>query len=194
MLHPHPIHRARQLRWVIPLAALLAAAVLLTLAVQYRVSGHDVEAEFFRAHKTIANTSQLLWRGLWIGAGVLLLAVLGIAAWALHVTHRIVRPVHALHVALDRLAAGDLGARVELAGSDEFHEVAAAANRLADELGATLARVHALADRIRELSERLEREPADAEARRTLVALAGELDQALEFFRLAPPRPPGGGR
>ena len=188
MLHDHPVHRSRQLRWVLPLLALLLGAVVLVLVVQYRVSGHDVESEFFRAHKTIHNTSQLLWRGTWIGGGVLVIVVLALAAWALGVTHRIVRPVHTLHRALDALASGDLGLRVELHGSDEFHEVAAATNRLVDEFAGTLERVHVLADRVRALAEQVSAEPGDAAACAELRTAAAELDGVLEFFRLAPRR------
>jgi len=188
MLHEHPAHRARQLRWVVPLLLLLLAAVTATLVVQYRVSGHDVETEFFRAHKTISNTSQLLWRGLWVGGGVLVLAVLGIGAWALRTTHRIVRPVHTLHRALVELTAGDLGVRVELHGDDEFREVADATNRLVEEFSATLAGVHSLVDRIAELAETVARDPHDEPSRTRLRLLAHELDEAVEFFRLAPKR------
>jgi methyl-accepting chemotaxis protein len=186
MLHEHPAHRSRQLRWVLPLLALLLGAVLLTLAVQYFVSGREVETEFFRAHKTISNTSQLLWRGLWVGSGVLVLAVLGIAAWALRTTHRIVSPVHTLHRALIELAAGDLGVRVELRGNDEFREVADSANRLVAEFSGTLEKVHDLTDRILALSEKVARDPNDEQARALLRQLAGELDGTMEFFRLRP--------
>ena len=188
MLHDHPVHRSRQLRWVLPLLAMLLGAVLLTLAVQYFVSGRDVETEFFRAHKTIHNTSQLLWRGLWIGSGVLVLAVAGIGAWALSITHRIVRPVHTLHRALIELARGDLGVRIELHGGDEFKEVADSTNQLVTEFSETLAKVHDLTDRIRALSERLAADPHDEPARALLLQLAGELDGTMEFFRLSPRR------
>jgi methyl-accepting chemotaxis protein len=188
MLHDHPVHRSRQLRWVLPLLALLLGAVFVTLAVQYFVSGRDVETEFFRAHKTIHNTSQLLWRGLWIGCGVLVLAVAGIGAWALNITHRIVRPVHTLHRALIEMARGDLGVRVELHGSDEFREVADSTNRLVTEFGDTLAKVHDLTDRILALSQRLAADPHDEPARVLLLQLATELDGTMEFFRLAPRR------
>src|SRR5262249_31524648 len=52
LLHHHVEHRSRQLRWVVPLLAFVLAAVVTTLAVQYRVSDQAVGAEFFRAHKT----------------------------------------------------------------------------------------------------------------------------------------------
>ena len=46
LLHRHPGHRTRQLRWVVPLVVLLLVTVLATLAVQYRVSNQDIGAEF----------------------------------------------------------------------------------------------------------------------------------------------------
>src|SRR2546426_11035684 len=69
LLHHHPRHRARQLRWVVPLAALLLVAVLATLAVQYEVSNREIGAEFFRAHKTISHTGELLRRGTGVAGG-----------------------------------------------------------------------------------------------------------------------------
>ena len=180
-LHSHPGHRARQVRWVVPLAAMLTLAVLVTLAVQYRVSDQAVGTEFFRAHKTISHTGELLRRGTAIGAAVLLVLVLAVAGWAFRVTHRIVRPVHTMHRALDALVAGDLGVRVELDRTDEFREVAEALNRLVDEFATTLARVHELVDRIA------------AQTRSTydqtpLAAVVEELDRTMEFFRLEPRR------
>src|SRR5438445_12512282 len=117
-LHSHPGHRARQVRWVVPLAAMLVLAVLVTLAIQYRVSNQAVGTEFFRAHKTISHTGELLQRGLVVGSVVLVLLVLAITVWALRLTHRIVRPVHTIHRALDALVTGDLGVRVALHRQD----------------------------------------------------------------------------
>jgi methyl-accepting chemotaxis protein len=180
-LHSHRGHRARQVRWVVPLAAMLTLAVLVTLAVQYQVSDQAVGTEFFRAHKTISHTGELLRRGTAIGAAVLLVLVLAVAGWAFRVTHRIVRPVHTMHRALEALVAGDLGVRVELDRADEFREVAEALNRLIDEFATTLARVHELVDRIA------------AQTRSTydqtpLAAVVEELDRTMEFFRLEPRR------
>jgi len=45
-------------------------------------------------------------------------------AWAFRLTHRIVRPVHTLHRALDALVAGELGVRVALQRGMSFREVA----------------------------------------------------------------------
>src|SRR5207247_5059616 len=85
LLHHHPGHRARQLRWVVPLGAFLLVAVLATLAIQYRVSNQEVGTELFRAHKTISHTGELLQRGLVIGSAVLVLLVLGVTLWAFRV-------------------------------------------------------------------------------------------------------------
>jgi methyl-accepting chemotaxis protein len=186
LLHHDPRHQARQLRWVLPTIGLLLAATVAALAIQYRVSDQDVTAEFFRAHKTISHTGQLLERGVWVSGGVLLLLLLGIGAWTLHLSHRIVRPVHTLHRVLEQLTEGDLGVRVELHEGDEFHEVGDALNHLVDEFSATLATVHSLVDRIAGLAG------ADAERDTSTSAqmrmLATELDQAMEFFRLEPRR------
>src|ERR1700687_737608 len=185
LLHHHPRHRARQLRWVVPAAALLLAATVLALAIQYRVSDRAVGTEFFHAHKAISHTGQLLERGTLISGAALVVIVLGIAVWALRFTHRIVRPVHAMHRALDAVAAGDLGVRLELHRDDEFREVVDSLNRLVDEFATTLATVHAFVDRIAALGADAPRAP-DAAAALQVRALITELDQTIEFFRLQP--------
>src|SRR5439155_6880532 len=93
LLHYHPGHRARQLRWVVPLVAFLLVAVLTTLAVQYYVSNQAIGAESFRAHKTISYAGEPLRRGTLIGSGVLLVLVLAVMAWAFRPTPRTGRPV-----------------------------------------------------------------------------------------------------
>jgi len=187
LLHHHPRHRARQLRWVVPLAALLLVAVLATLAVQYQVSNREIGAEFFRAHKTISHTGELLRRGTVIASVALLVLVLAVMAWALRLTHRIVRPVHTLHRALDALVAGELGVRVELHRQDEFREVGEVLNRLVEELATTLGKAHALVDRIAALTAATAL-AYDQATEAQLRALVEELDQTMEFFRLEPPR------
>lgn len=186
--HHHDVHRRRQLRWVVPLGVLLVAGTLVTLVVQYRSSDEAVSEEFFRAHKTISHTGQLLEREYLVGGGVLLL-LLGVAgAWALRLTHRIVRPVHTLHRTLDALVAGDLGVRVALHPGDEFHEVGDALNRLADEFATALARIRTLVDRIERTAAGLAGAAGAASTEAELHALVRELDDALGFFRLAPRR------
>jgi methyl-accepting chemotaxis protein len=184
LLHHHPTHRARQLWWVLPAVALLLGAAVAAFVVQYHFTNQAVETEFFHAHKTISHTGQLLERGTVIAAAVLTLLVLAIAAWALRRTHRIVRPVHTMHVALDALTAGDLGVRVELHQGDEFHEVGDALNRLVDEFATTLATVHGLVDRVAALTEG----PHDAASATQVHALIAQLDQTMDFFRLEPRR------
>lgn len=188
LLHHHPRHRARQLRWVLPVVALVLLAGLATLAVQYRVSDQAISTEFFRAHKTISHTGELLRRGTVIGTLVLLAVVSAILLWALRLTHRIVRPVHTLHRGLDALVDGDLGVRIELHGDDEFHELGAALNRLAEEFATTLTRVHVLVDRIVAQTEPGAGTRQDQASESELSALVRELDATMEFFRLEPRR------
>src|SRR5205823_2100045 len=116
--------------------------------VQYRVSDRAVGTEFFRAHKTISHTGVLLRHGVIAGLGVLTLVVGATVLLALRFTHRIVRPVHTIHPALDALGAGELGTRVELERADEFRELGDALNRLVERFAETLARVHATVDRL----------------------------------------------
>jgi methyl-accepting chemotaxis protein len=188
LLHHHPGHRARQLRWVLPSAVLVIAAVLATLAVQYRVSDQAVGTEFFRAHKTITHTGEQLERGTIIAGAVLVLVVVALGIWALRFTHRIVRPVHTVHRAIDALATGDLGVRVELHGKDEFAEIAHSLNRLVDEVSTTLGTVHGLVDDIDRLTAAAAGRPLDATQVAEIGALVRELDRRMEFFRLEPRR------
>lgn len=188
LLHHHPGHRARQLWWVLPLVALVALAVFGMLTVQYEVSNQAVGTEFFKAHKTISHTGQLLYRGMLIGGAVFVALVIGVALWAFRLTHRIVRPVHTMHRTLDALVGGDLGVRIELHRADEFQEVGDALNRLVDEFGTTLAKVHALVDRIAVRTEAAARAAHDQSAEAQVHALVDELNQTMDFFRLEPRR------
>ena len=186
LMHHHPSHRARQLRWVLPIVALILVATLATLFVQYRISDEAVGTEFFHAHKTISHTGELLLHGTELGSVVLIVGVLALAVWAFRLTHRIVRPVHTLHRALDAMVEGDLGVRVELHRHDEFREVGDALNHLVDEFATTLARVHGLVDRIAALT--IDPEAASGQSTAQVRALVQELDQTMEFFRLDPRR------
>jgi methyl-accepting chemotaxis protein len=188
LLHHHRAQRARQLRWVLPLAALLFTAAVATLAVQYRVSDQAVGTEFFRAHKTIAHTGVLLRQGVLAGLAVLTVVVAVTALLALRFTHRIVRPVHTIHRALDALGGGELGVRVELEHADEFREVAEALNRLIERFAETLARVHAMVDRLDAIATAAARNAHDGSAERELHGLVRELDRTIDFFRLEPRR------
>jgi methyl-accepting chemotaxis protein len=188
LLHHHPRYRKRQLRWVVPTVTLLLAATLAGLAIQYRVSDQAVGAEFFHAHKTISHTGELLERGMLLGGAVFTVLVLAIGVWWLRFTHRILRPVHTVHQALDALAAGDLGVRVELHQGDEFHEVGDSLNRLVDEFATTLATVHTLVDRMAALTDGAAGAPPDQSTAAQLLALIAELDRTMEFFRLEPRR------
>ncbi|HTQ48500.1 MAG TPA: HAMP domain-containing protein [Polyangiaceae bacterium] len=183
-LHAHPQHRRRQLRGLIPLALLLAAT-LVALALQYALGSHQVQAEFFRAHKTISNTGQLLRRGTLIGGVALVLAAFALTLWSLRLSHRFVRPVHTLHRALLALAEGDLGVRLEFHRRDEFGEVAESLNRLVGDFAATLRRSHELSARAAALAAG---EPQDARTREELNASLRALERSLGFFRLAPER------
>jgi methyl-accepting chemotaxis protein len=188
LLHHHPGHRARQLRWVLPIVGLMLAATMTALVTQYYVSDQAVGTEFFHAHKTISHTGQLLVRGALLGGAALTLVLLVVAVWALRFTHRIVRPVHTVHQALDAIAAGDLGVRVELHRQDEFREVGDSLNRLVDKFATTLATVHGLVDRIAALTGAAAPALQSPSTAVQVQALIAELDRTMEFFRVEPRR------
>jgi methyl-accepting chemotaxis protein len=186
MLHPHAAHRSRQLRWILPLGLVLIAAALASSTLFYEEANQQVSDEFFKAHKTIHQTGEMLLPGLMASTGVLLTALVGVGIWAFYATHKVVRPVHTLHVAMDQLAAGDLGVRVELHRHDEFQEVGAAFNTVVDELNTTVTRVHRLAEEVDALAEQVAQDAHDQPAATRLHQLARELNEAMDFFRQTP--------
>jgi methyl-accepting chemotaxis protein len=188
LLHYHPAHRARQIRWVLPTVGLLLLAVLVTMGVLYQVGNQDVGTEFFRAHKTISHTGQLLQRGLVVSVVVLTALLLGIGIWALSVMHKIVRPVHTLHQVLDDLAAGDLGVRLALHRRDEFQEVGISLNHLINQFSGTLAEVHRLVDQVEALAAEVAEEAHDRSKEAELHRLARQLNATMEYFQLEPVR------
>src|SRR5262249_57841147 len=119
---------------------------------------------------------------------VLTVVVVATALLALRFTHRIVRPVHTIHRALDALAGGELGVRVELARTDEFREVGDALNRLVERFAETLARVHDTVDRLDGIATTTAREARDGSAEREIHRLPPGPSPPRDLFR-APPRP-----
>src|SRR5689334_12011162 len=103
-LHHHPRHRTRQLRWVLPLIVVVLGGAVASAIIVYELGDRAVSNEFFRAHKTIHETGELLRTGLLVGLCVSASLVAFVAVWSFRLTHRIVQPVHLLHEALDALA------------------------------------------------------------------------------------------
>lgn len=73
---------------------------------------------------------KLLWGALVLGAGLVGFALA--AAWELN--RRVARPLAALSRMTERVAAGELGARLPSGGDDEFRELAGRFNRMAEAL------------------------------------------------------------
>src|SRR5208337_3540043 len=73
---------------------------------------------------------QIVSTGLLVGGAGILVSVLASLWFAARVT----RPVVSLAEAARRVAAGDLGAKVEVESSDELGELAAAFNRMTEDL------------------------------------------------------------
>ena len=142
-------------------------------------------------------------RGSWIGLLATLAVVVAVGAWPL--ARRITRRLERLQTRVDALGAGDLGARVDVEGSDEIAALARSFNRAAErieslvavqrtmlasashELRSPLARmrmaIELFAEAPRpELRERIERDIAE---------LDGLIDELLLASRLQTVRDPG---
>ena len=76
-------------------------------------------------------------RGPWIGPLAVLAIVIAIGAYPL--ARRITRRLERLQARVDALGAGDLGARVEVEGSDEVAELARSFNRAAERIESLVA-------------------------------------------------------
>lgn len=86
-----------------------------------------------------------LWQTMAMAAGVLALGTLAIF-WRLG-------PVGGIVTEVDRLATGDLGARIAPTGAEEFRRIAAAVNRLATQLRAGAERQRALTRKLLEVED-----------------------------------------
>lgn len=91
------------------------------------------------------RTRLALWQTLAMAAGVLLLGSAAIV-WRLG-------PVRGIVSGLDRLARGDLDARVELGGAREFGQIAQAVNHLAERLKASAEQSRALTRKLIEVED-----------------------------------------
>lgn len=184
-LHHHHRHRSRQIRWVLPVVGVVLAGAAASAILVYQIGDRAVSTEFFRAHKTIHETGELLRTGVLIGFGVSAALVAVVAAWSLRLTHLIVRPVHTLHLGLDALAAGDLGTRVEFHRHDEFQEVADALNRVAGGFADAVQRM----ERVTAAIEEIALEPSGRNSAAELPLLAAQLREVLASFDRTP-KPP----
>ena len=76
-------------------------------------------------------------RGRWLGLLATLAVVVAVGAWPL--ARRITRRLERLQTRVDALGAGDLGARVEVEGSDEIAALARSFNRAAERIESLVA-------------------------------------------------------
>ena len=157
-------------------------------------------------------------RGRWLGLLATFAVVVAVGAWPL--ARRITRRLERLQTRVDALGAGDLGARVEVEGSDEIAALAESFNRAAErieslvavqrtmlasashELRSPLARmrmaIELFADAPRpELRERIERDVAELDTLIDELLLASRLQTVQDLEAPEPVESPGprrGGR
>lgn len=125
--------------------------ILLSVAVQsvlvYLIADRRLEAEYVRAHQTIATTLEGLLP--WI-VGASLIAILAALFGTLRLTLSVAGPTFRLRKYLRKIAGGDLTGRIRLRRQDQLHEIADEINHLVAALEDHIVRLQGSADRLRE--------------------------------------------
>jgi signal transduction histidine kinase len=128
--------RLRLILLVVAASSLVLVSFLIPLALALRTlpAGHAVNLAIADAQSHLGVTGTWLLLG---GASLVVLTLSVVIADRL--ARSLVRPLDGVARAADRLAAGDLSARAELAGPPEVRRVGAGLNRLARRIGELLA-------------------------------------------------------
>jgi signal transduction histidine kinase len=134
---------------------------------------------FFFDASEVEGAIQRLGQALAVG-GLLLVLVAAVAARAL--ARRVLDPVSSAGRAAERMAAGDLSARLGVESGDEFGRWAASFNRMAASLEATVAELQAA-----EARERRFVADVSHELRTPLTALVNEASMLKEHLDSLPP-------
>lgn len=103
-----------------------------------------------RERQDAANVAGLVRYGA-VGAAALTLTLASMLAWLL--ARSIVRPLRRLEAAADRMAAGDLRARADIAGADEIAAVGRAFDQMAGAMNSAVAEAHEREERHRAIVE-----------------------------------------
>ena len=119
----------------------------------------DIETVRSRREQAVLDSAVDLWGQSehlrTVSQYVVLIALFGgiVAAWL--ITHGLLVPIRKLVRTVDRIAEGDLGARVEWPASDELGLLAADFNRMAERLGTTFAQLDEAHRTLQERNEAL---------------------------------------
>jgi methyl-accepting chemotaxis protein len=131
---------------------------------------------------------------LWLLAGVLTISLVCTVFWALYLRWRITAPLTAALAQIRTLATGDLAARAQVQGRDEFAQLAVDMNGMCTVLSDTMRQAKAVADSVhvasseiaagnRDLSSRTEQQASALE--RTRAATEQLLDNARRVAEVA---------
>ena len=159
--------------------------ILVSLAVQatlvYLVTNRQLEAEYYRAHQTIASTLEGLVP--WI-IGASLIALLAALFGTLRFTLSLAGPTYRLRKHLRSVADGDLTEQIMLRRGDELHDLAREINRLVDRMEKQIARLQQTTGRLRDLSARFaEGKTLTGEEIESLNDAVARLEETLAAFR-----------
>ena len=177
----HLVNHDVRLRLVCDDALFALVAAVAAILILYFLSNREIGDNLWSAHVSIKETGELLTTGVKVAGVVTFLAVLLFGFWSLIDAHRIVGPMHRLHRLLNEIAGGNLNHEIQFRRSDEFHEVAAAADRVVDEYTPRLKAISRLAAAIAAGLQSLpEGSPGAVELRRQ----SQDLREQLSFFQL----------
>lgn len=184
-LKSYLINHDVRLRLVLDDALFALCAALAAIGILYFLSNKEIGDSMFSAHVSIKQTRELLNNGVKVAGLVTFVAVLAFGLWSLIDAHRIAGPLHRLHRLLNEIADGNLLHEIAFRKSDEFAELAAAADRLVDVYADRLA---AARDQAQALEKGLSAGALTAPQAEEMRRQAALLNSQLSFFRLPEPQ------
>ncbi len=180
-LSSHLVNYDVRLRLVLDDALFALAAALTAIGILYFISNREIGDSMYSAHVSIKQTRELLNNGVKVAGLVTFVAVLAFGLWSLIDAHRIAGPLHRLHRLLNEIAEGNLVHEIAFRKSDEFDELAAAADRMVDAYADRLSGVRRQAQA---LEQGLGSGALTARQAEDLRSQAARLNSQLTFFRL----------
>lgn len=177
----HLIHGDVRLRLVADDVLFALFASLTAIGILYYLSNKEIGDSLWSAHQSIKQTRELLNTGVITAGIVTFVAVLVFGLWSLVDAHRIAGPMHRLCRLLNEIADGNLTHEIRFRKTDEFQELAAAADRLVDCYAERISRLRSSVAIINGVMQTEALKPEEHSAVRNLVE---DMTRELAFFEL----------